>query len=114
MERLDKKNIRKTFRRAVFGRDEYRCILCGARGYDHNDSDTKPVELVPLDAHHVTNRNDMPYGGYVVENGISVCQTCHLLVEDPKELKYGAENLYNLIGSSYELAYAASDKLGAE
>lgn len=28
-----------------------------------------------LDAHHITDRNEMPNGGYVPENGISLCKT---------------------------------------
>lgn len=53
----------------------------------------------------------MPNGGYVRENGISVCTDCHLLAEDA-EPGYEPEVLYEKIGSSYEYAVEASEKLG--
>lgn len=104
-----KKLIRAAFRSAVFSRDQHKCRVCGAA----------PPEVV-LDAHHVTDRNDLPNGGYVVENGISVCGPCHEKAEDyhrglpPESLdpKFSAEELYRLIGSSYEKALKASQKLG--
>ena len=30
-----------------------------------------------LDAHHITDRNLMPNGGYTLANGISLCPPCH-------------------------------------
>jgi hypothetical protein len=58
-----------------------------------------------LEANHITDRHDMLHGGYVKENGISLCSECH-----PKA-EYGEftpNELYTLIGSSYEIAYQAS------
>ncbi len=63
-----KKQIRENFRNAVFKRDGNKCRGCGK-------TDT------PLDAHHITDRRDMPNGGYVAENGITLCGTCHTLAE---------------------------------
>lgn len=100
-----KKEVRRRFRETVFSRDGHRCRACGA------DSDW-------LDAHHITPRKEMPSGGYVPENGISLCPTCHVVAEyhltglvpehvpDPA---YSPEKLYKLIGSSYEQALKASD-----
>lgn len=62
-----KKNIRDKFRSDVFGRDGYQCRVCSR---DHG-----------LDAHHVTDRKEIPDGGYVKENGISLCDACHLKAE---------------------------------
>ena len=59
---MDKKSIRETFRNAVFERDGYRCVMCG-----------KTSKEVKLDAHHIEDRHGMPNGGYVPENGISLC-----------------------------------------
>ena len=60
----------------------------------------------------------MPNGGYVKENGISVCTDCHKLAEVYHESKHNVaidgfapDDLYEKIGSSYEKAVAASEKL---
>lgn len=99
---------RDRFREAVLKRDGYRCRKCG-RG------DCK------LDAHHITDRHDMPNGGYVIENGITLCDTpdgCHLRAErwhasGHKEVDQGyhPDDLYTLIGSSWETAWEASEAL---
>ena len=92
---MTKKQIRAAFRKAVFERDQYRCAKCGA-------SDE-------LDAHHITDRSEMPDGGYVVENGISLCKDCHWKAEQfhatGSAVKgYAPDNLYRIIGSSREQA----------
>lgn len=66
-----KKAVRAAFRDAVFTRDGFACVMCGA---PHTSAS-------PLDAHHITDRNAMPHGGYVAANGISLCPTCHELAE---------------------------------
>lgn len=96
-----KKEIRRQFRDAVFKRDNYKCAICGA---------------VELDAHHITDRNELPNGGYVVENGISLCQQCHDLAEDfhrgnPPQKGFHPNELYIKIGSSRDKAAAASLRL---
>jgi len=108
---LDKKTIRRIFRQEVFERDGYKCRLCGKAGYDHNDGTQRIVrDRVALDAHHISDRHNMPAGGYVKENGISVCEECHLKVEHPAEndIEHQPKNLYDLIGSSLEIATKAS------
>jgi 5-methylcytosine-specific restriction endonuclease McrA len=120
---VNKRKIRKKFRDDVFERDEYKCRRCGE---DFSDQEF-PENY--LDAHHITDRSEMPNGGYVKENGISLCkenfneegelvESCHMLAEkfhisDGKEWeKYmHPDDLYKLIGSSYELAYEKSLKL---
>ena len=97
-----KQQIREKFRKDVFERDGYKCVICGK-------SDVK------LYAHHVTNRRQMPNGGYVKENGITLCDTwngCHFKAEqfnsgytEDYVIKtkgshletYRASNLYKLI-----------------
>ena len=79
-----KKKIREKFREAVFLRDHHACRICG--------SDNK------LDAHHITNRNYFKNGGYVLENGITLCAECHLKAEN---LEFKSEELYEIIGSSF-------------
>jgi len=101
-----KKIVRAKFRNAVFLRDNYICRLCGGTDFT----------LEELDAHHITDRNDMPNGGYVVENGITLCPGCHIMAEwehtngTPFE-GHSSKDLYNIIGSSYEMAVKASEVL---
>ena len=61
----------------------------------------------------------MPNGGYVKENGISLCDRpggCHELAEaslanKPTPEEYWFENLYKLIGSNIERAWKKSSEL---
>ncbi|MDB5309068.1 MAG: hypothetical protein JWO38_3270 [Gemmataceae bacterium] len=60
----------------------------------------------------------MPNGGYVPENGITLCDDgCHRRAEvfhqtREAEPGYAPADLYRLIGSSHEDALAASERLG--
>jgi hypothetical protein len=68
-----------------------------------------------LDSHHITDRNEMPTGGYVPENGITLCAACHEKAEahhrgDPVLPGFTPQELYTVIGSSEELARAASER----
>jgi hypothetical protein len=101
-----KKQIRENFRNEVFSRDENKCRKCGK-------------ENCRLDAHHITDRNEMPNGGYVKENGISLCDECHVKAElwhlsGTLEYVegYKPDDLYGLIGSNYGLALSKSLELG--
>lgn len=66
-----KKEIRRKFRESVFERDGWRCRKCSKEW----------EELDPLDAHHIVDRNEMPNGGYILSNGISLCEPCHYKAE---------------------------------
>jgi 5-methylcytosine-specific restriction endonuclease McrA len=97
-----KKSIRKDFRDAVFKRDGYKCKTCGY----------KPIGVIEeeLDAHHICDRHNMPNGGYVPKNGVSLCKVnknCHLKAEK-QEPGYEPGTLYTMIGSSYEEAVSQS------
>lgn len=60
----------------MFRRAGFRCQGpgCGFRS-------TPERAAQELDAHHITDRNVMPNGGYVPENGIALCAPCHELAE---------------------------------
>ena len=101
---MTKKEIREKFRTDVFERDQHKCVFCG--------------ETEDLDAHHITDRKEMPNGGYVKENGITVCKTDHKKAEiwhksgkKMYEQGYHPDDLYKKINSSYELALEKSKTL---
>ncbi len=98
-----KQLIRLKFKDAVLKRDKNKCVFC--------------EETKNLDAHHITDRNLMPNGGYVKENGITLCQTHHLMAEKYHitnglewEENMHPDELYLKINSSYALAYKMSEK----
>lgn len=112
----DKKQVRKSFRDAVFKRDNYTCRVCGKKW---TKDDAEPA-LGRINAHHITDRNLMPNGGYVVENGITVCDgeedSCHMRCESWHITGNGEEELhpdklYGRIDSSLEKAIKAANKL---
>lgn len=96
-----KKDIRNNFKSEVIKRDNFKCKCC--------------PETKSLTVHHIQDRNDILNGGYVKENGISLCEECHLKAEQ-YHINDGVEwidgfhpdDLYKLINSSYELAYEKS------
>lgn len=98
---MGKKEIREHFRNSVYKRDNFTCKVCGVK------RDAKD-----LDAHHITDRTEMPNGGYVKENGITVCkEDCHFKVElfhisEGEQWNEGfhPDDLYQLVKSSKELA----------
>lgn len=115
----NKKQVRAAFRDSVYKRDKYTCRGCGRKF----SIDTAKENL---DAHHITPRELMIEGGYVKENGISLCKfgvdgttSCHEKAEACLQGRLDAdlieqfapEKLYNKIGSSYELAVKASKRL---
>lgn len=92
---LEKKEIRRKFREAVFTRDGNKCVKCN--------------ETQDLDAHHITDRKLFKNGGYVAENGITLCKKHHLSAEFGGKLS--AKILYKKIKSSFELAKRKDNEL---
>ena len=110
---MSKREIRAAFRKAVFTRDRFRCRCCGVEGADRQ-AGASP--LPALDAHHITSRDLLPNGGYVVENGISLCADCHVKAEVHWSTGtplpgFAPADLYRLIGSTPEAAESASRRL---
>lgn len=52
----------------------------------------------------------MPNGGYVKENGITVCDDCHVKAEGDDVIGFKVDDLYELIGSDYTIAMKASTR----
>lgn len=67
---------RDEFRQAVFARDGYKCVWCGYPG-----PKGKLIGTDGLDAHHIIERRLWPDGGYYIENGASLCGSCHFAAE---------------------------------
>lgn len=102
-----KKIIRHKFRAESLERDGYKCVMCNISNDD-----------VDLEVHHITDRSIMPNGGYVKENGISLCPKCHKDAEDFHKNAgdswiegFHPNELYEKIGSNYELAVEKSKEL---
>lgn len=98
---MNKKQVRDIFRNEVLERDNHQCRHCSSKN--------------GLAVHHITDRKEMPNGGYVKENGITLCERGHKEAEEwHKSNKQTWEpglhpsDLYKLINSSYELAYQKS------
>ena len=53
------------WRKAVFHRDEYHCKCCGGKSSGN------------IVAHHIFNYKDFPERRFDVENGITLCTSCH-------------------------------------
>jgi len=105
-----KKQVRSLFRDSCYKRDGYRCAMCAYKSSAEHAQEE-------LDAHHITDRNLMPNGGYVRENGISLCPECHIKAEvyhstGVAHPGYAPEDLYKAIKSTLEKAIEASEKLG--
>ena len=98
----DHKRWRKQFNEGCLKRDGYKCVFCD----ENND----------LDVHHITDRHELDNGGYAISNGITVCTDHHLACEEYHingscEPEYHPDNLYKMIGSSYEKAVKDSKNL---
>jgi 5-methylcytosine-specific restriction endonuclease McrA len=63
---MNKKVIREKFRNEVFERDHHKCVICGEKA---------------VDAHHIMDRSLFPDGGYIVDNGVSLCSEHHKKAE---------------------------------
>jgi hypothetical protein len=106
-----KRLVRERFRDGVFKRAGWRCQ---GPGCAFASAPERAVQ--ELDAHHVTNRNDLPNGGYVVENGIALCAPCHQKAEVFHQTGrahpgFSPAELYAVIGSTLEKARASSLRL---
>jgi hypothetical protein len=109
----NKKLVRKAFRDSTWKRDGYKCICCGFKSSPANAEQE-------LDAHHITSRDEMPNGGYVKENGATLCKgengcSCHekaeMVLHGDTIPGFSPDDLYSLIGSTREQAIKASEKL---
>lgn len=59
----------REWRTAVFRRDGYRCVKCGAK--------SRVGQCVELHPHHIEPLSDRPDLAFVVPNGVTLCKSCH-------------------------------------
>ncbi len=102
-----KKEVRASFRNAVFAFARHRC-----QGPECPSPNVDASYI--LEAHHITDRNLLPSGGYVQSNGIALCPDCHEKAEVYHSTGealpgWAPDDLYRRIGSS--LAQATRDSL---
>lgn len=101
-QKQNHKRWRKQFNEDCLKRDKNQCVFCDI--------------VEGLDVHHITDRHDMPNGGYVLTNGVTVCGEHHLMCEEyhmsgqPID-GFHPDDLYLKIGSSYEKAHKDSENL---
>ena len=58
-------NEYKAWRLAVYERDNYQCVVCGSK--------------LKLNAHHKKSWKDYPHLRYDINNGVTLCEKCHVL-----------------------------------
>jgi hypothetical protein len=98
----DHKRWRKEFNEDCLSRDGHKCVFCN--------------EIENLDVHHITDRHDMPNGGYGCLNGITLCEDHHLLCEEYHisgfcEEKYHPSSLYIKINTTFDDAFKQCENL---
>lgn len=95
---MSKTKIQKIFESSVFGRDEMLCRIC---------------DKIADVAHQIISKNAFLNGGFVIENGISLCDDCCEKVKNVNgdDPIYGAFALYNKIGSSFLEAMEKDGKI---
>lgn len=78
----------KEWRKSVYKRDRYKCKFCGAGGRT-------------IRAHHIKNFNEYPELRLNVNNGITVCDSCHKIIHYTYKCKWphaGIGEFVNLEG----------------
>lgn len=70
--------MRDEFRKGVFDRDKYSCIICGEKAIFDKQSN-----VINLSAHHILERRLFkPFGeGYFIDNGATLCERHHIEAE---------------------------------
>ena len=106
----NKKEIRRRFREVCLKRDKLACVKCKMKAKSFEEAENL------FDVHHITDRKEMPNGGYVSENGVSLCEACHIKAEvfhstGTSVEGYSPDDLYKAINSSLEKAIESSEKL---
>ena len=62
----------RNWRKRVFERDSYTCQVCGSHNHKNNN------RTVRLNAHHLYNFNDNRDKALDINNGVTICEDCHI------------------------------------
>lgn len=81
------------WRKEVYKRDLYTCQCCGAK--------SKKGLQVSLNAHHIMNWKDNPLLRYSVENGVTLCEKCHLEFHRIYGKRYNTKEQLQIFIDSY-------------
>lgn len=106
----NKKEIRYKFLASCLQRDGMKCKTCNKKAFSMEEV------LKIFDVHHITDRHNIINGGYVTENGITLCHDCHIKAEQFHSTGVSApgfsiDDLYKIIDSNLEKAQNASRKI---
>jgi len=69
---------RDKFRESVFERDDFHCVNC-LQYFGHWDTQAEIDKHIS--AHHIIERRLWLDGGYYINNGVTLCDPCHLMAE---------------------------------
>jgi 5-methylcytosine-specific restriction endonuclease McrA len=99
---MGKKQIREKFHKGVFERDHYKCVICKKKA---------------VDAHHIIDRSLFPDGGYILDNGVSLCSGHHIEAEKnkifPSQLRQKAGIMIRILPPGFDQT-KEYDKWGQE
>ncbi len=95
------------------------CRICGVKaGEPYPGMHSRPMdEPAVLNVHHIIDRSEIPNGGSVLSNGITLCEIHHEEAEAHHDLDPEADDafcpskLFSIIDSSYEQAMKDAENL---
>jgi transposase/5-methylcytosine-specific restriction endonuclease McrA len=79
-ERIALTGEEKKWRKKVYNRDDYSCQICHDRSQKGS-----PIEL---NAHHIKSWKDYPESRFDINNGITLCKSCHLWIHHLNPLDF--------------------------
>lgn len=100
-----------TWRKAVYERDGYRCVMCPRTPAAALAFRARRLHLEP---HHIIRKIERPDLVYEVDNGVTLCNACHKQVTGQEALFVVRFSAYVRRVSSHarELAAALADETG--
>lgn len=79
-ETLRKSTKFKEWRKKIFDRDNYSCQICHDRG--------KKGHWIEIHSHHIKSFADFPKDRFNIDNGITLCKSCHVWVHHLNPLNF--------------------------
>lgn len=82
--KIQSSRVYRLWRKSVFERDKYTCLICGKVGGQIN-------------AHHIASFKDYPLLRFDVNNGVTLCVDCHYITHRKKEGKHYANKISDIM-----------------